>query len=333
MDNYTRGFLREEDLVPSSSMTENVLRMFSPIRIANALAPVAHDQDGNYSLALPSAIADPIQSWKGMVDRHRAGIQDDEADARDAFSVAGSVGLGSVAATPLKPMNALGAMGRGIATHDLPMDVASRMARAKEMGFDTDKVVYHGTPDSRGIWENGFQTFEETYGKSDPKRVYFFADDPKVARTYADDRRAFDYQNAEPEVIPVHLKMENPAVIDWRGRKFRGREKNDEGYDIHDIINQARSAGNDSFIINNVIDTYNATGKPSTIRGVFDPTRIRSVEAAFDPAKSDSANLLAANPLFSAAIPLAIQANQNRSQPLRGGFGPRWETKNALAYQ
>ena len=27
----------------------------------------------------------------------------------------------------------------------LPMDEASRMARAKEMGFDTDNPVYHGT--------------------------------------------------------------------------------------------------------------------------------------------------------------------------------------------
>lgn len=115
MGNYTRGFLREEDLAPSSSITENLLRMVSPIRIANALAPVARNQEGNFEFALPSAIADPMESWKGMVDRHRGGIQDDEADARDAFNVAGSVGIGSVAAAPLKPSNALGAMGSGIA--------------------------------------------------------------------------------------------------------------------------------------------------------------------------------------------------------------------------
>ena len=41
---------------------------------------------------------------------------------------------------------------------ELPMDEASRMQRARDMGFNVDNPVYHGTPDSRQIWEKGFQT-------------------------------------------------------------------------------------------------------------------------------------------------------------------------------
>jgi hypothetical protein len=130
----------------------------------------------------------------------------------------------------------------------------------------------------------------------DPDRVYFFAENKKVADTYADDRRAFDYQNATAETIPVYLKSRNPKIVDWGGRPFRGKEKDGSGFSIRDYIDQARADGHDSVIIRNVIDTYDGKGKPSTIRAVFDPSNIRSVNAAFDPEKSGSSTLLAAAP-------------------------------------
>jgi hypothetical protein len=178
----------------------------------------------------------------------------------------------------------------------LDMSQAGRMARAKEMGFDTETVLYHGTPDSRGIMEEGFKTSKEKFGMKDPDRVYFFAENKKVADTYADDRRAFDYQGATAETIPVYLKSRNPKVVDWGGRPFRGKEKDGSGFSIRDYIDQARADGHDSVIIRNVIDTYDGKGKASTIRAVFDPSNIRSVNAAFDPEKSTSSTLLAAAP-------------------------------------
>lgn len=55
--------------------------------------------------------------------------------------------------------------------------------------------------------------------------------------------------------------------------------------------------------------------------GIVDPTRIRDVNAAFDPANSSSANLLAANPETSAAPGLGLmaaakQAEQPHEPPL-----------------
>jgi hypothetical protein len=173
----------------------------------------------------------------------------------------------------------------------LPMDEASRMQRAQEMGFDTSRTVYHGAPDIRGM-DEGFVSKSESlqregYGNKeyqDPNRAFFFADDISTAKTYADDRRAFDYQNADPGVIAAHLRMDNPMVIDWGGKPWRGTQ---------DAIQQARENGHDGIVINNVIDAYQGKGKPTTVRVVFNPEQIRKTDAAFDPAKKDSANLLA----------------------------------------
>ena len=187
----------------------------------------------------------------------------------------------------------------------LDMSQGARMERARAMGFDTDTVLYHGTPDSRGVWTDGFKTPKEKFGQTDPERVYFFAEDRKTASTYADDRRAFDYQNATAETIPVYLRMQNPKVIQWNGRPFRGREKDGSGFAIRDYIDQARAEGHDGVIIRNVIDTYDGKGKPSTIRAVFNPANIRSVNAAFDPAEAGSRNILAgmgANPAATGAL-------------------------------
>jgi hypothetical protein len=230
-------------------------------------------------------------------------------------------GMGFGAGTPKTPQQAVRFETPGSPEYEaavakgLDMSQAGRMGRAKEMGFDTETVLYHGTPDSRGIMETGFKTVKEKFGVKDPDRVYFFAENKKVADTYADDRRAFDYQNATAETIPVYLKSRNPKIVDWGGRPFRGKEKDGSGFAIRDYIDQARADGHDSVIIRNVIDTYDGKGKPSTIRAVFDPSNIRSVNAAFDPEKSGSSTLLAAAPFAAvggAGLTLAGEDARNQ---------------------
>jgi len=54
-------------------------------------------------------------------------------------------------------MAAINSFDRQSVTPGLPMDKASRMARAKEMGFDTDEIYYHGTGTSRQIDEFGLK--------------------------------------------------------------------------------------------------------------------------------------------------------------------------------
>lgn len=142
--------------------------------------------------------------------------------------------------------------------------------------FTPTHFGYHGTPDKRDIMKDGFRTVRERVSGSDPDAIYWATKDQRTARTYADDRRALDYQNAEPAVLPVQLQMKNPKVIDWGGKKFRGvDEKTGERYEINDHINQARLDGHDGFIVKNMKDTYDAKGRSSTIMGVFHHKNIR----------------------------------------------------------
>jgi len=172
---------------------------------------------------------------------------------------------------------------------ELPMDDESRLARAREMGFNTKTVYYHGTPDNRGIWKTGFI---KRGGSEYKNAAFFFSSDRYVAASYADDRRAWDYQNSDPETIAVYLKMKNPKEIYWKGRSFRSNRKSAEQYSLADTIEEARSEGHDSVIVEGIRDTYDTSGKPGNVTVVFDATQIRSIKATFDPARSSSTNLM-----------------------------------------
>lgn len=159
---------------------------------------------------------------------------------------------------------------------------AAQMAKAKkrlrlteESDFEVTHEGWHGSPDARGILKDGFKTRKQVYDQKDDKPIYWVAKDHKVATSYANPHRAFDYQNSEPKTLPVQLSMKNPKVINWEGKPFRGRDKDGKGYAINDHIEAARKAGHDGFVIHRVIDTYHAKGKPSTIMGVFHPKNIR----------------------------------------------------------
>ncbi|MEO0449104.1 MAG: hypothetical protein AAFZ74_02155 [Pseudomonadota bacterium] len=198
----------------------------------------------------------------------------------------------------------------------LDMSQDARMERAREMGFDTETVLYHGTPDNRQLYEEGFKTPAERYAPDRERSgPYYFTDSQRVARTYANDERAFDYQNAVPEVVPLYLKIKNPLIVNAMGRRFDDMDRAQFWDAIPDdnlakteymrrlkggtdpfhtdlLAFIAKDMGYDGVVFKNVIDDYHGEGKPASVTAVFDPSNIRSVNAAFDPAMSDSANLL-----------------------------------------
>lgn len=139
--------------------------------------------------------------------------------------------------------------------------------------------VYHGSPDARGL--EVFKTLKERFGSADPERAFFFTNDMPTAATYADDRRAFDYQNAEPATLALYLRIENPLVVDNGGARYSGPQPQ------ADLIAQAKAAGHDGIIIRRTVDTYNVTGKRlSDIYIAFAPEQIKSAtgnSGAFDP--------------------------------------------------
>jgi len=144
----------------------------------------------------------------------------------------------------------------------LPMDQESRQLRAQEMGFDTDQVLYHGTTADIKDFKDGHaaQRVQGVYLTKDTKvsDKYTKAEGVKVGAVY-----------------PTYVSMSNPAtreILDEIGYGLDGSAMKEElisrGYDgvVDDLMNE-------------VI--------------VFNPNQIRSVNAAFDPAYRESANILA----------------------------------------
>lgn len=169
------------------------------------------------------------------------------------------------------------------------MTPAARQARA---AADNYVLTWHGTPDRRGIDEiNRFETpaeraFREGYADNPGSPAYFFADQKRMADSYADDRRAWDYQGAQPDTIRLYVRADNPAEIDMGGQEWRGTRQ---------MIADAQAGGRDGAVIRNVRDHYqgNERSAPGTVRVVFDSSQIRKPEATFDPARRRWRNLLA----------------------------------------
>ena len=85
------------------------------------------------------------------------------------------------------------------------MDKASRMARAREMGFDVDQTLYHGTGADFTEFKN---KQDRDYGYSG--QGYYFTDEPGTANFYAETTAK---KGGSPNVIPAHLRMKNPYII------------------------------------------------------------------------------------------------------------------------
>lgn len=162
---------------------------------------------------------------------------------------------------------------------------------ADRHGYKTGEPVVvralHGTPDGRFMESDGiFKGQREKFGMptDGSDRAFWFSTSDSTAKTYADPKRAFDYQNAEPAIVDGFVKMMNPLVIDgggkdWRSAQQRGRST--------DVINQARQGGHDGVIITNVRDDYNNTArtKTTTTYVVFSSNQIKSAtnnDGSFD---------------------------------------------------
>jgi len=156
------------------------------------------------------------------------------------------------------------------------------------------KPFYHGTPDGRGVREAG--------GFSADKPV-FLSDSYGMAKTYADDTRAFDYQNAIPEVFTAKTSPQRVLDVDAAGADFRGidvgavrrglesagipdaqidqamsgiRIRDDGKIRTDDLAKISKSLGFEATDVSRVRDAYNnnAKSKPGTVRMMLDPTSI-----------------------------------------------------------
>tara|TARA_R110002020_G_scaffold396278_1_gene606279 strand:- start:119 stop:2392 length:2274 start_codon:yes stop_codon:yes gene_type:complete len=204
---------------------------------------------------------------------------------------------------------------------ELPMDEASRMQRAGEMGFDTS--AYHGTA---GNIEEFSKNKQGSVTKAlSAKGATWFVDDPSVASGYARfaaedapvqklidasqaaERRGdwdaaqdliAEAERLEPtlvdsgnaNVMPVELKAGNFKQIDAKGATMGDLTESQ----LNEWVKEAKQEGYDGLKIENFSDNADwGNYNPATHYAVFDLKNIRSKFAKFDPSKKDSAKILA----------------------------------------
>ena len=91
-------------------------------------------------------------------------------------------------------------------TPEEPLASRGRLNRAKEQGFDTDTVYYHGT-------DKTFEEFDANRGRGGRRDTgVFVSSNPEVASTYSDGgSRLAD--GLEPQVLPLRVRLENPIKV------------------------------------------------------------------------------------------------------------------------
>lgn len=152
-------------------------------------------------------------------------------------------------------------------------------------------VVHHGTageidafdPKKRG----------QLTGAQSAKGAFWFSDRPKTADYYAEaaTREANMWRSRDEKLqankVDVYLSMQNPLIVDMGGKVYRETS-------YGDLIEKAKSQGNDGLIIKRTYDAgeygrfdaaMRGRFKSETIFAAFEPTQIKSVDnrGTFDP--------------------------------------------------
>ena len=162
------------------------------------------------------------------------------------------------------------------AAERLPMDLASRMARAAEQGYRLDMPVYHGS----GAEFTSPRAVPTTAAGMKTPGVSV-ALDPRVASEFAVAQR--DSEPGNPQVYPLLHRAENPAILTLDGTEKHG--------EVVGALRDAFEAGHDAVMLKNYTTPAGLKGQKIII--VKSGDQLRSPQAAFDPARKFDANLLA----------------------------------------
>ena len=220
---------------------------------------------------------------------------------------------------------------------DMPLDEASRMARAREMGFDTDTPLYHGTNadvpafDPSRAGQVGADFGPASYTTTSPTTASGYAgqainnaqwralgdehqtalsewgravvqhgpDAPEAVQAQGRAQSILDRMNAiQADVESFRAPSDGgnvvPILADQSGFP---RYAGDGGhwYQVNEAaIADARAGGASGLRIENVIDPATTSTREAADTVIsFDPTRIRSRFARFDPRLRHLANLSA----------------------------------------
>ena len=207
----------------------------------------------------------------------------------------------------------------------LPMDQESRMQRAREMGFG-EQVWYHAN--TGGIVGQGFDASRLPQVDPDaPFNAFWFLNEPNEFAAYPstgntitpvrirgkaatiEDVRALAGKGMMPDQKREALSEQGFTHIVWVGRepinekelketgstRFKTNRGGTKELRLADDGTIDLYTGSGSFITGGYTDLadFNRLEPEQETVAVFDPTAIRSINAAFDPDFTESSNLLA----------------------------------------
>jgi hypothetical protein len=156
--------------------------------------------------------------------------------------------------------------------------------RAKDLGFDPE-TYYHGTA---GNFDKFNLNALKNYGRLSPKDTIFTTNNPEVAgefANFAEDIKAIREDNLDSAANIMPLKLNTSDFLKQTGR----------GLDqpMHEFTRFAAWNNLPGGVVTNAADNPNMINSTTTY--IKDPSRIRSVNAAFDPRFKDSDLILALN--------------------------------------
>lgn len=245
--------------------------------------PMAQDRTtGKMRWAMPSAARDTVGGWLDLL----AGLDSGEVTPRAAMQI-GMGGLGAGAAFAPR-----GALATGGAPLELAMDEVSRLERARQMGFQVDRPLYHGTPAPDFPAFQVVAPWEAVRTARAPG--ISTAETPALAENFAiPEVRARvglmgppgnpQFPEGTPRILPLFARSENESRLTLR--------PDDNWRDVWRAVAGAFDAGHDAIGLQNY-RMFPELG-PQTIWTFRDPAQLRSRFAAFDPAKRDSSDLMA----------------------------------------
>jgi hypothetical protein len=202
-----------------------------------------------------------------------------------------------------------GVLGSGPTRPALPMDEASRMARAAEQGYTVD--AYRG---------EGKALTGDEYVVGHPHRydpgflggdAIYSTNTPRLANDYAMLKAAKEIEPAQ-NVVPLKLKMENPKVITGEEKKrISGLDRFERDDWLRDVFDQ----GHDGVIVQ--YGGGDKTKRSSTYEEyVARPENYRSRFAKFDPKDIGKSGLMLGG---AGAAVLSATADKEDKPKLRIG--------------
>jgi hypothetical protein len=205
--------------------------------------------------------------------------------------------------------------------------------RAKAMGFDVDNPVYHGTTsDIKEINPSKYGSSTETssgdagfWSSDDPHTAASFADyaayakptnkNPRLMHLSGEQVRA-KHPNRRQNIIPMYINKKNMLSIDQGGTSWEDLMKNPKHEE--NFIDLLNKINNDSYSVGEIKNFNDVTDfklpKTSTHYVSPKPSSYRSINAAFDPAEAESADILKAGGGSIKALEKAIRVGEEAAK-------------------